>query len=82
MEGVKYKMGLDECLKLVSVYGFPMVVAVYLIVKLEYFVRQIAVTNEKVSVGIRGELKGIKRDINKIKKDIEKIKKREGENDK
>jgi len=67
-------MAIEEMLKLVSMYGFPMVLSVYLIIKLESLLKSITEVNARLTNGILQDICEIKKSINQIQINMAKIK--------
>jgi hypothetical protein len=67
-------MAIEEMLKLVSMYGFPMVLSVYLIIKLESLLRSITEVNARLTNGILKDICEIKESINHIQINMAKVK--------
>ena len=63
-------MTIDEFLRLISTYGFPTVLSVYLILRLDSFLKEVVSTNKTLAVAISTSLSNIDKSINDIKSDI------------
>ena len=61
-------------LKLIANYGFPLVLSVYLVYKLEFFINEIIKTQKEFSQNITAEIKEIKQAINELRVDFAKNK--------
>lgn len=61
-------------MKLSVNYAFPMVLSIYLIVKLENIIRQVTATNTKLCNGIHSEIKEVNRKVEEINVEIARIK--------
>jgi ABC-type nickel/cobalt efflux system permease component RcnA len=59
-------------LKLIANYGFPLVLSVYLVYKLEYFINEIVKNQKEFSQSITTEIKEIKQAINELRVDFAK----------
>ena len=67
-------MDIEYVLKLIANYGFPLVLSVYLVYKLEFFINEIIKTQKEFSKGITAEIKEIKQAINELRLDFAKNK--------
>jgi len=67
-------MALEEILKLVSMYGFPMVLSVYLIIKLESLLKSITEVNARLTDGILQDIGSIKESVNRIQVNMARMK--------
>jgi ABC-type nickel/cobalt efflux system permease component RcnA len=61
-------------LKLIANYGFPLVLSVYLVYKLEFFINEIVKNQKEFSQSITAEIKEIKQAINELRFDFAKNK--------
>ena len=61
-------------LKLIANNGFPLVLSVYLVYKLEYFINEIIKNQKEFSQNITAEIKEIKQAINELWVDFAKNK--------
>ena len=61
-------------LKLIANNGFPLVLSVYLVWKLEFFINEIIKNQKEFSKGITTEIKEIKQAINELRLDFAKNK--------
>jgi len=61
-------------LKLIANYGFPLVLSLYLVYKLEYFINEIIKNQKEFSQNITAEIKEIKQAINELRVDFAKNK--------
>ena len=60
-------MTIEDVFKLLGTYGFPTVLSVYLIIRLDFFLKETVKTNKTLAVTISSELKDIHIVINQIK---------------
>lgn len=51
---------MELLFRMISNYGFPIVISVYLIYKLEYFLNQMVKTNKELAVIIAKEIREMK----------------------
>ena len=65
-------MDIEYALKLIANYGFPLVLSVYLVYKLEYFINEIVKNQKEFSQSITAEIKEIKQAINELRLDFAK----------
>lgn len=63
-------MEIEEILNLISLYGFPIVLSIYLIIKLEGLITEITKVNSRLTDGILKDIADIKDDINEIRVEI------------
>jgi predicted transcriptional regulator len=59
-------------LKLIANNGFPLVLSVYLVYKLEFFINEIVKNQKEFSQNITAEIKEIKQAINELRLDFAK----------
>jgi len=67
-------LDIEYVLKLIANYGFPLVLSLYLVYKLEYFINEIVKNQKEFSQGITAEIKEIKQAINELRLDFAKNK--------
>jgi len=67
-------LDIEYVLKLIANYGFPLVLSVYLVYKLEFFINEIIKTQKEFSQNITAEIKEIKQAINELRVDFAKNK--------
>ena len=67
-------MDIEYVLKLIANYGFPLVLSVYLVYKLEYFINEIVKNQKEFSQSITAEIKEIKQAIVELRLDFAKNK--------
>ena len=67
-------MDIEYVLKLIANYGFPLVLSVYLVYKLEYFINEIVKNQKEFSQSITSEIKEIKQAIVELRLDFAKNK--------
>ena len=63
-------MPIEEIFKLLGTYGFPTVLSVYLIVRLDFFLKETVKTNKTLAGTISTDMKEILIGITDIKADI------------
>ena len=67
-------MDIEYVLKLIANYGFPLVLSLYLVYKLEFFINEIIKNQKEFSQNITAEIKEIKQAINELRLDFAKNK--------
>jgi len=67
-------LDIEYVLKLIANYGFPLVLSLYLVYKLEYFINEIIKNQKEFSQNITAEIKEIKQAINELRVDFAKNK--------
>jgi len=67
-------LDIEYVLKLIANNGFPLVLSVYLVYKLEYFINEIIKNQKEFSQNITAEIKEIKQAINELWVDFAKNK--------
>jgi len=67
-------LDIEYVLKLIANYGFPLVLSLYLVYKLEFFINEIIKNQKEFSKGITTEIKEIKQAINELRLDFAKNK--------
>jgi len=67
-------LDIEYALKLIANYGFPLVLSVYLVYKLEFFINEIVKNQKEFSQSITAEIKEIKQAINELRLDFAKNK--------
>jgi len=60
-------MPIEDIFKLLGTYGFPTVLSVYLIVRLDFFLKETVKTNKSLAGTISTDMKEIKTGITDIK---------------
>lgn len=70
MEGSPGLMTIENVFKLLGTYGFPTVLSVYLIIRLDFFLKETVKTNKSLALAISTSLTNIAGDIQTIKSDI------------
>ena len=65
-------MDIEYVLKLIANYGFPLVLSVYLVWKLEFFINEIIKNQKEFADNITVEIKEIKQAINDLRVDFAK----------
>ncbi len=66
------ELDIEYVLKLIANNGFPLVLSVYLVWKLEYFITEIVKNQKEFSHNVTAEIKEIKQTINELRVDIAK----------
>ena len=66
------ELDIEYVLKLIANNGFPLVLSVYLVWKLEFFINEIIKNQKEFSKGITAEIKEIKQAINELRVDFAK----------
>jgi len=67
-------LDIEYVLKLIANYGFPLVLSLYLVYKLEFFINEIIKNQKEFSQNITAEIKEIKQAINELRVDFAKNK--------
>jgi len=67
-------LDIEYVLKLIANNGFPLVLSVYLVYKLEFFITEIVKNQKEFSRGITAEIKEIKQAIVELRLDFAKNK--------
>ena len=65
-------MDIEYVLKLIANNGFPLVLSVYLVWKLEFFINEIIKNQKDFSQNVTAEIKEIKQAINELRIDFAK----------
>jgi hypothetical protein len=60
-------MDIEYILKLIANNGFPLVLSVYLVIKLEYFINELVKNQKEFSRNITSEIKEINHSINDLR---------------
>ena len=66
------ELDIEYILKLIANNGFPLVLSVYLVWKLEFFINEIVKNQKEFSHSITAEIKEIKQTINELRVDFAK----------
>jgi len=66
------ELDIEYVLKLIANNGFPLVLSVYLVWKLEFFINEIIKNQKEFSHSITTEIKEIKQAINELRVDFAK----------
>ena len=66
------KLDIEYVLKLIANNGFPLVLSVYLVWKLEFFINEIIKNQKEFSQSVTIEIKEIKQTINELRVDFAK----------
>ena len=66
------ELDIEYVLKLIANNGFPLVLSVYLVWKLEFFINEIIKNQKEFSHSITAEIKEIKQTINELRIDFAK----------
>ena len=65
-------MDIEYILKLIANNGFPLVLSIYLVWKLEFFINEIIKNQKEFSRNVTVEIKEIKKTINELRIDFAK----------
>ena len=65
-------MDIEYVLKLIANYGFPLVLSLYLVYKLEFFINEIIKNQKEFADNITVEIKEIRQSINDLRIDVAK----------
>ena len=65
-------MDIEYFLKLIANNGFPLILSIYLVWKLEFFITEIIKNQKEFSQSVVTEIKEIKQSINELRVDIAK----------
>lgn len=60
-------MDIEYMLKLIANNGFPLVLSVYLVIKLEYFINELVENQKEFSRNVTSEIKEINHSINDLR---------------
>jgi hypothetical protein len=66
------ELDIEYVLKLIANNGFPLVLSVYLVWKLEFFITEIVKNQKEFSHNVTAEIKEIKQTINELRVDFAK----------
>jgi len=66
------ELDIEYVLKLIANNGFPLVLSVYLVWKLEFFINEIVKNQKEFSHNVTAEIKEIKQTINELRVDFAK----------
>ncbi len=66
------ELDIEYVLKLIANNGFPLVLSVYLVWKLEFFITEIIKNQKEFSHNVTAEIKEIKQTINELRVDFAK----------
>lgn len=66
------KLDIEYVLKLIANNGFPLVLSVYLVWKLDFFIAEIIKNQKEFSHNVTAEIKEIKQTINELRVDFAK----------
>ncbi len=66
------ELDIEYVLKLIANNGFPLVLSVYLVWKLEFFINEIIKNQKEFSQNVTAEIKEIKQAINELRLDFAK----------
>ncbi len=66
------ELDIEYVLKLIANNGFPLVLSVYLVWKLEFFINEIVKNQKEFSRNVTAEIKEIKQTINELRIDFAK----------
>jgi len=65
-------LDIEYVLKLIANNGFPLVLSVYLVWKLEFFINEIIKNQKEFSQNVTAEIKEIRQSINDLRIDVAK----------
>jgi hypothetical protein len=60
-------MDIEYILKLIANNGFPLVLSIYLVIKLEYFINDLIKNQKEFSRNVTSEIKAINHSINDLR---------------
>jgi len=63
-------MTIEELFKLIGTYGFPTVLSFYLIIRLDYFLKETIKTNNSLASTISSEIRELKIVMTEIRSDL------------
>ncbi len=66
------ELDIEYVLKLIANNGFPLVLSIYLVWKLEFFITEIVKNQKEFSHNVTAEIKEIKQTINELRVDFAK----------
>jgi len=66
------ELDIEYILKLIANNGFPLVLSIYLVYKLEFFITEIVKNQKEFSQNVTTEIKEIKQAINELRVDFAK----------
>jgi len=66
------ELDIEYVLKLIANNGFPLVLSIYLVYKLEFFITEIIKNQKEFSHNVTAEIKEIKQAINELRVDFAK----------
>jgi len=66
------ELDIEYVLKLIANNGFPLVLSIYLVYKLEFFITEIVKNQKEFSHNVTAEIKEIKQAINELRVDFAK----------
>ncbi len=66
------ELDIEYVLKLIANNGFPLVLSIYLVYKLEFFITEIIKNQKEFSQNVTAEIKEIKQAINELRVDFAK----------
>ena len=72
MERIINELDIEYVLKLIANNGFPLVLSVYLVWKLEFFINEIIKNQKEFADNITVEIKEIRQSINDLRIDVAK----------
>jgi hypothetical protein len=67
MQAGKIKMDIEYILKLIANNGFPLVLSIYLVMKLEYFINELVKNQKEFSRNVTSEIKDINHSITDLR---------------
>ena len=66
MEGHKITLLIEDVFRLIGVYGFPTVLSIYLIVRLDFYLKETIKSNKILATTISTDIKDLKIEIVKL----------------
>lgn len=70
MEGHKITLSIEELFRLLGTYGFPTVLSVYLIVRLDFYLKETIKSNKILATTIATEIKDLNNVMSNIRSDL------------
>ena len=70
MEGHKLTLTIEEVFKLIGTYGFPSVLSVYLIIRLDFYLKETIKSNTILANTISTEIKEVHISIRDLRSDL------------
>lgn len=63
-------MTIEEVFRLIGVYGFPTVLSIYLIIRLDHYLKETLKTNTSLATTISNEIKDLNIVMSNIRSDL------------